>query len=352
MNPVRQDVPRVLLGILVLLGLIAASLWILRPFLLALVWATMIVVPTWPLMLHAQKILWRRRSLAVMAMTIALLLVLVLPFSLAFGTIVRNAGEIAGWTQSLRDVKIPEPPPWVSKVPIVGSRADSKWRELAAAAPEELKEKLAPYARDAVQWFIANLGGFGLMTVQFLLTVVLAAVLYAQGETAAAGLGRFFRRLAGSRGDMLISVAAQAIRAVALGVVVTAIVQAVLAGIGLAVSGVPFVAILTALVFILSVAQIGPGPVMICAVAWLFWQGDHAWATGLLFWSIFVGVIDNVLRPLLIKKSADLPLLLIFAGVIGGLLAFRVIGIFVGPVILAVTYRLFEAWVREGEKPA
>lgn len=352
MNSTWHDLSRVTLLVLFVLGLIAATFWILRPFLLALIWATMIVVPTWPLMRRVQERLWRRRWLAVTVMTIALLLVFIIPFSFALGTIVSNADKITGWTQSLSDVKIPEPPDWVQKLPLIGQRADSNWRELAAAAPEELREKLAPYASNAAQWFIANLGSFGLMTVQFLLTVVLTAVLYAHGETAAAGVSHFFRRLGGPRGDALVNVAGQAIRAVALGVVLTAIVQAILSAIGLAVAGVPFVAILTALVFILSVAQIGPGPVMICAVAWLYWEGDHAWATGLIFWAIFVGTIDNVLRPLLIKKNADLPLLLIFAGVIGGLVSFRVIGIFVGPMVLAVGYRLLEAWVREGEEQA
>jgi predicted PurR-regulated permease PerM len=188
-----------------------------------------------------------------------------------------------------------------------------------------------------------------MLTVHFLLTVVVAAILYAHGETAVAGVSRFFRRLGGQRGEQLVHIAGQAIRAVALGVVVTAIVQAILGGIGLTVAGVPFAGILTALIFILSVAQIGPAPVLICAVIWLYSIGDNGWATGLLVWGIFVGAIDNVLRPFLIKRHADLPLFLIFAGVIGGLVSFGVIGIFVGPMVLAVTYRLIEAWVREGE---
>jgi predicted PurR-regulated permease PerM len=186
-----------------------------------------------------------------------------------------------------------------------------------------------------------------MMTVQFLLTVVIAAILFAFGETAAAGVRRFGRRLAGQHGEHGVVLAGQAIRGVALGVVVTALVQAILGGIGFAVAGVPFVGILTALMFLLCVVQIGPGPVLFCAVAWLYWKGITGWATGLLVWSIMVGTVDNVLRPYLIKKGADLPLLLIFAGVIGGLIAFGLVGIFVGPVVLAVAYMLLEAWVTE-----
>lgn len=348
MTNIRHDLARETLAVLFILGLLAASFWILRPFMLALIWATMIVVPTWPLLQRVQGGLWQQRWLAVMVMTIALLLVFIIPFSFALGTIVRNADQITDWTQSLKDVKIPEPPGWVQKLPLVGHKAESAWHELAVMAPEELRDKVVPLARQMIGKILTQVGSFGMLMVQFLLTVIIAAVLFANGETAAAGLRRFFRRLGGSRGDVLIDVAGQAIRAVALGVVVTAIIQAALAGIGLAAAGVPFVGILTALIFVFSVMQIGPAPVLICAVAWVYWEGNAVWATGLLFWSIFVALIDNVLRPLLIKKNADLPLLLIFAGVIGGLVSFGVIGIFVGPMILAVGYRLVEAWVREG----
>jgi predicted PurR-regulated permease PerM len=146
----------------------------------------------------------------------------------------------------------------------------------------------------------------------------------------------------------MVSLAGAAIRGVALGVVVTALVQAVLGGIGLFVTGIPFAAVLMALMFLLCIAQIGPLLVLVPAVAWLFWSGATTLGVVLLVWTVVVGTLDNVLRPWLIKKGADLPLLLIFAGVIGGLLAFGLVGIFVGPVVLAVTYTLLEAWVGEG----
>jgi predicted PurR-regulated permease PerM len=135
------------------------------------------------------------------------------------------------------------------------------------------------------------------------------------------------------------------VRAVALGVIVTAIVQSVLSGIGLAVAGVPFATMLTGLVFVLCIAQIGPFLVMLPASIWLYMQGSHGWGIALFVWSIPVGLIDNVIRPILIKRGADLPLLLIFAGVIGGLLSLGIIGLFVGPVVLAVTYTLLRQWV-------
>ena len=152
-----------------------------------------------------------------------------------------------------------------------------------------------------------------------------------------------------ARGDEVVTLAGQAIRGVAFGVVVTALAQSLLGGIGLAAAGVPFVSLLTALMFILALAQIGAVPILVCAIAWLWWDGSTGWAIGLGIWSIIVGSMDNVLRPFLIKRGGDLPLLLVFAGVIGGLVTLGLVGIFVGPLVLAVSYRLVEAWVREGE---
>jgi predicted PurR-regulated permease PerM len=162
----------------------------------------------------------------------------------------------------------------------------------------------------------------------------------------------FARRLSGVRGDQSITLAAQSIRAVALGVVVTALVQALLGGVGLVMAGVPLAGFLTAVMFVLAVAQIGAGPVLIIATIWLYWKVDTTTATIFLVWAVFVGTIDNVLRPFLIKSGADLPLLLIFAGVIGGLLAFGVVGLFVGPVVLAVAYTEVVAWVQDVDTSA
>jgi predicted PurR-regulated permease PerM len=134
---------------------------------------------------------------------------------------------------------------------------------------------------------------------------------------------------------------------VALGVGVTAVVQTLLGAIGLVVAGVPFASVLSAVMLMLCIAQLGPALVLFPAVAWMYWMGQNGWATFLLVWSIFVSTLDNVLRPMLIKKGADLPLLLIFAGVIGGLIGFGLIGIFVGPVVLAVTYTLLESWIKD-----
>jgi predicted PurR-regulated permease PerM len=307
----------------------------------------MIVVATWGLMLETQARLWNRRWLAVIAMTCALVLAFIVPFSLAISTLVANADEIGGWVRTLSRAELVELPAWIANLPVVGTQIAEAWAELATWGPEELTAKLEPYARGMVSWFVVEVGGFGIVALQFLLTIIIAAVLYAYGESAAVGVRLFFRRIAGVRGDEVVVLAGQAIRGVALGVVVTALVQTILGAMGLLAAGVPFVGMLTALMFILAVAQIGAVPVLVCAAAWLWWQDSTGWAIALVTWSLFVGSMDNVLRPYLIQRGGQLPLLLVFAGVIGGLVAFGLVGIFVGPLVLAVSYRLIEAWVTE-----
>jgi len=146
-----------------------------------------------------------------------------------------------------------------------------------------------------------------------------------------------------------VRLAGQAVRSVAMGVVLTALVQSVLAGIGLWFCGIPHPALLTAAAFILGIAQIGPVLVLAPAIGWLYWTGSSGWATVLLVWSVPVGALDNVVRPILIRRGVQLPILLIVAGVIGGLISFGVVGLFVGPVVLAATYTLAKDWVARGQ---
>lgn len=348
---IRQDLTRTTFAVLFMVGLLAACFWIVRPFVPAFIWATMIVVATWPLMLSVQSRLWRRRWLAVIVMTGALALAFVIPFMLAVGTIVANAEEIANWVRSLREMQLPALPQWIAGLPVVGAKIAETWSELASTGPESLTATLEPYARGALKWIVLEMGSFGLLALQFLLTLIMATVMYAYGESAAQGTRLFFRRLGGARGNEVVDLAGQAIRGVAFGVVVTALVQSLMGGIGLAVVGIPFVGPLTAAMFLLAVAQLGAAPILFCVVGWMYWQGDTGWATALLVWTIIVSSMDNVLRPVLIQRGGRLPLLLVFVGVIGGLIAFGFVGIFVGPLVLAVSYRLLEAWVNDANPP-
>lgn len=347
-RPTSRDITRTTLSVLLIGILIVAVFWIIHPFLPSLIWATMIVVTTWPFMLRVQARLWGKRGLAALVMTVALVLVFVIPFWLAVATIIDNYDRIGALEESFHKSTLPLPPHWVGKLPMIGPRLSGAWQDVSSAGPQGLILWLKPYAGKLAEWFVAQAGSVGKIFVQFLLTVVIAAILYAKGDAAANAIRRFARRLAGHHGEEVTILAAKAIRGVALGVVVTALVQSLLGGIGLAVTGVPAASIFTAVMFMLCVAQLGPGFVLIPSIIWLYWSNHAVAGTVLLVLTVVVVSLDNVLRPVLIRKGADLPLLLILAGVIGGLITFGIVGIFVGPVVLAVALTLLRAWIEEG----
>jgi predicted PurR-regulated permease PerM len=342
----EKDLVRNILVIVLIGALLTASFWILRPFLPALIWASMIVIATWPLLLMIQDKVRSRRA-AVIVMTGLLVLVFVIPFSLAVGTIVENAPQIGALGKQLSTFQVPPPPDWVERIPLVGESAAETWHKAAAIEPGEFAKRLSPHVKNVAAWLVAQAGSFGMMLVHFILTLVLSALLYLNGEQAAEMMRRLAHRIADERGENSTLLAARSVRAVAQGVVVTALAQSILAGIGLAVVGVPYASLLTAVIFMLTIAQIGPGPILIPVVIWLFWKDSTGWGIAMLIWSVIVMGMDGFLRPVLIRRNANLPLLLIFAGVIGGLIAFGVIGLFIGPVILAVCYTLMKAWVDE-----
>ena len=240
MSEKHPDLTRTTLGVLLIAGLIAASFWILRPFLPAAIWATMIVVFTWPIMIRLQGWLWHRRAPAVVIMSLLLLMIFVLPFAFAASTIIVNTDRFVGWAQSLANFSLPPPPDWLAGLPLIGPKASALWAGATASHLEGLPARLAPYAGAVIRWFLGQAGGLGVMFLQFMLTVAFAAILYAYGESAAEGVLRFGHRLAGERGVQAVRLAGQAIRGVAMGVLVTAILQSAVAGIGLAVCGVPF----------------------------------------------------------------------------------------------------------------
>ena len=341
----RRDITHTILYILFIFLLLASTFWILHPFLGAIAWASIVVIASWPILEKLKARLGKKRRFAVFLMSLLLLLVVLIPLMLAVLTIANNTSSIATKVKSIPSVSLPSPPKWIRSIPFAGSKITDKWEGFAALDSDQRIALLIPYVKTALQWFVARAGSTGLVVVNFLLTIIISIILYAKGEIFREGLLTFARRLAGQQGEEIAILAAKATRAVVLGVVVTALIQTAIGGIGLLLAGVPAPGLLTAIMLILCLAQLGPMLVMIPSVIWIYWSGHPALGTVLLILSICAGTIDNFLRPLLIKRGIDLPLLLIFTGVIGGLIGFGIIGLFIGPVILAVSYRLLQAWV-------
>jgi predicted PurR-regulated permease PerM len=342
-----QDLTRTTLGVLIIAVLLVASLWTMQAFIGPLVWATAIVVATWPLLLGVQRKLGDSRALATTVMTLVMLVIFVVPFWAAIGAMLDASADGVEVVRSYLTTGLGPPPSWLASIPFGGERLTAKWLELSAGGPEQFAETIRPYVKSVAAWMVAITGGMGGLLGHFLLTVIISAILYAQGEAAAAGVRAFASRLAGERGDAAVILAGQSVQSVALGVVVTALVQTALVGLGIFVAGLPHPGLLTAIVFVLCIAQVGPILILIPAIIWMYSHASGMAATIFLIYSIPMALLDNILRPILISRGVDLPLILIIAGVIGGLIAFGVIGLFIGPVILAVTYSSLGVWIAD-----
>jgi len=351
-EPRGPDLTRTVFAVSLIALLIAAPFWILKPFLGAIVWATMLTVATWPLMVRLQKGLWGKRWLAITVMTLGLLALVAVPLAATVIGLLENTDRIKAFLATAPDFHLPAAPAWLGKLPLVGGKAAAMWTSAAAAGVPALVAKVAPHVRGLAGWLAAKFGGFGSFLLQFVLTVAIQAVMFARGEQAAAGVKAFAWRVAGQYGEQTVDLVGGTIHAVAMGVVVTALVQAAFAGMGLAIAHVPVAALLALAMFALCVSQIGPLPILAPVVIWAFASKGAGWGSFLIVWSVATGLINYLLRPALLKKGVKLPVLVTLAGVIGGLASFGTIGLFVGPVLLAVTYTLLKAWIQNEPRAA
>jgi predicted PurR-regulated permease PerM len=338
------DLTHSTLSVLFLALLAVSTFWVLSPFLTSILWAVIVCIATWPILVRLDAFLGRRWA-AVATMTCAILLVIFVPVTFGLITIVDNAASITAEIRSFESIALPAAPGWLARLPFGGEQLAAKWSWFVALDPQQRSAELTPYAQAALQWFALRAGGVGRMLVQFILATVIAAIGLANGENVRDGILRFAKRLGGQQGYDAAVLAARTIRGVVLGIVGTALAQAAIAGIGLYIAGVPAAGLLTAVTLFLCLAQLGPFLVLLPAVIWLFWSGSTGSGMTLLVITLVAGTFDNVMRPLLIRRGADLPLVLIFAGVIGGLIAFGIIGLFIGPVVLGVAYTLLSTWV-------
>lgn len=339
------DITHATLLVLFIALLVVLTFWVLSPFLTSLLWAVVVCIALWPILLRLEAFLGGRRWAAVAVMTATILVLVFVPVTLALITIVNNAQNIGAEIKAFESVALPLPPAWLERIPVAGDRMAAEWTRFVALDAQQRSAELTPYVQTALQWFVVQAGSVGRILIQFLLAATIAAIGFVKGEAVRDGILAFAARLGGQQGRDAATLAARTIRGVVLGVVVTALMQAAIAGTGLFITGVPAAGLLTAVVLFLCLAQLGPLLVLVPAVLWLFWSGRTISGTTLLVIGVIAGALDNIVRPVLIKRGADLPLLLIFAGVIGGLIAFGIIGLFIGPVVLSVAYTLLATWV-------
>lgn len=339
----KMDLSQFILSLIFIITISVTSFLIIKPFILGFSWASMIVIATWPLMLKMQKFLGGKRLIAVISMIITLLLLFIVPIVFLVNSLIKTSIPLIHWFRS-NTLEFPELI-WLQDIPIIGKKIFISYQELLDSDGGELIREVRPYMGRTTEFFIIQAKNFGLFLMHLTLMLLFSVLLYWNGEKISNSIRQFASRLSSKNGDAIILLAVQAVRAVALGVVVTALIQAVLSGIGLLISGVPYWTLLMILIVFSCLIQLGPLPVLIPSVIWLYWNSNTTWGTMLLVWSCFVFILDNILRPFFIRIGSDFPTFLILLGVIGGLIAFGMIGLFVGPVVLVILYRLIISWI-------
>jgi predicted PurR-regulated permease PerM len=308
-----------------------------------MLWAVVLSFSSWPVYCRLLKLVRGRRALAALVMTVGMICVILLPFLIIGATLAENVDQLSAATRKWLAAGPPPPPEWLAKVPMVGASAVSTWKEFSADSARLIQE---------AQKFIEPVGSallaaglkLGSGLVELTLSIFITFFLLRHGPALADRLTHSVGRVAGERGKHLLSVAGSTVRGVVYGILGTAIVQAVVAGIGFVIAGVPGAGLLALLTFFLSVVPMGPPLVWGPAAFWLFHQGATGWGIFMIIWGVGVSSIDNVVKPWLISQGSAMPFLLIFFGVLGGAFAFGFIGVFLGPTLLAVGYRILEEW--------
>jgi predicted PurR-regulated permease PerM len=332
------------LGIAVLILLLGGCLLVMRPFVTALLWAVVLSFSLWPLHRRLVNLLRGRRTLAALLMACLLVAVVLLPFVVVGITLADNVQDLKGAVQKWMEQGPPGPPSWLSKVPVVGPGAVEEWRVLAADSAALMK-KAKPLIEAVSLWLLKSGFTLGRGVIELALSILIAYFLLRDGLSVSERLNSGIQRIAGARGERMLQIAGKTVRGVVYGVLGTALVQTIFAGIGYMIAGLPGVAVLTLLTFAFCIIPaVGAPLVWIPAACWLFSQGATGRAIFMVVWGIGVSSVDNFLRPWLISYGSKLPFLLMFFGALGGLIAFGFIGLFIGPTLLAVGYKLLEEW--------
>jgi predicted PurR-regulated permease PerM len=338
------------LGWLLLALLLAACLALIWPFVSSILWAIVLTFATWPIYRRVLAAVGGRATLAAAIMACSMVAVIVLPFVIAGLSLVDDVRSMTGTVRAWLDAG-PPAPEWLGKTPIIGDDATAYWESLAQDNTK-LVEAVKPLVEPVSGFMLRASIALGAGIMELGLSILIAFFLFRDGVGLAARLEAGLARVAGDRGKHLLAVAGNTVRGVVYGILGTALVQGVIAGIGFAIAGVPAAGLLGLLTFCLSVVPVGPPLVWLPAALWLFHQGSMGWGIFMLVWGMGVSSVDNVVKPWIISQGSPMPFLLIFFGVVGGALVFGFIGLFVGPTLLAVGYRLVNEWASIRGAPA
>src|SRR5262249_44841910 len=328
------------IGLAIMLA--SACLLILRPFIPLLAWGIIIAVAAYPGFRKLQAAFGGRQALAAVLFTLILLALVILPAILLAQSLVQGIQVVTAHLKEGTPI-VPPPPPAVGNWPIIGAPLMRAWG-LASKDLTEAVRSFAPQIKEVLPGLLSASAGIGLTVVQLLLSILVAGVLLANAQAAYDCTCSVFGRIFGAKGPEFQQLIGATIRSVTFGILGVAIIQSVLAALGFLVVGLPGAGLWTVIFVFAAVLQAG-ALVLIPAVIYVFAIASTTKAVLFLVWCIIVGVMDNVLKPLLLGRGVAVPVAVVFLGAIGGFVAVGIIGLFVGAIVLSVGYKLSLAWL-------
>jgi len=327
-------------------------LYVMAPFLGAVMFAAAVAISSWPMYQRLLRRFGQRRTLAASTMTLTLTLLILIPIALLGYHLADNLGRLFDQLRILIESGEVAPPAWIRNIPMVGTHIDDYLRELIGS-----REQMMALGRRMLEPGRHYLAASGLVLgtaiAQMALAAFVAFFLYRDGLTLLRAVTVVMGRVMGDSAPQIIRTVSLTVRGVMYGLLGTALAQALVAAVGFLIAGVPGVPLLSVLVFVLSLVPVGPPLVWGGAALWLFSHGENGWGIFMVIWgTVLISGVDNVVKPMLISRGSSLPFLLTLLGVLGGVLAFGFVGIFIGPTLLAVGYSLLSEWTGGGDEIA
>lgn len=323
--------------------IIIATYFVIRPFILSFTWASMIVITTWPIIVKLEYIFWGSRSLAVIIMLFFLILFLIIPTILLINNIIENVIFYTKWIFENHFKMLNFF--WLNDVPIIGKKLYGYYYQTMKNNNISIITKMKPYIEKITEFIFFQARYFGNFIINLLLMLIFSIILYFKGEKFSKIIRHFAYKISGHQGDAIVLLTYQAVRAVAFGVIISTLIQSFLSILGLIVFNIPYIHFISILILFCCLFQIGPFPILVFLIIYLYCSKSSFLGTTLLLWSIIIIMIDNILKPFLIQIRSNVPKFLILSGMIGGVFSFGMIGLFLGPVILAISYRLVHVWM-------
>ncbi|WP_343192682.1 AI-2E family transporter YdiK [Buchnera aphidicola (Taiwanaphis decaspermi)] len=332
------DLPQFLFSLTFVVLILIGSFFVIKPFLFDLFWSGMIVIITWPIMIKIQKFFFNNRLLSIIFMLLLLILSLFIPVMLLINSFIDNSDVLINrlTIHQFQFLQLS----WLHDIPFFGDELYLNYQKLLSGGMKGIINKIEPYMGKTTKFFVLQIKKISLFLLHICFMLFFCLCFYLKGEKIVKNIKKISIRISPKYGDKIILLSCQVIRSIALGVIVTSLLQTILSGLGLFFSKIPYILLLMSLIFFLCLIQIGPLPILLPLCICLFFNNNSKYGIFLLLWSCLIFFVESLIRSALIKCKIDLPITLILLGVIGGLFSFGMIGLFIGPLLLLISYEL------------